>query len=422
MEEAKARYRWVIETLVYSGSIVMAMVWLSVAPMMIELTEDLKISFTEAGFLIGVIGLVVGMIAFVSGAVAGKIGLRLTTCLGLTIMAIGGIITGILPNYNVVLIGRILFAVGAGLFFPMIGAIIMQWFVNKELLIVNSVNFSGMTVGMFIAFLITPPLMDAFGWQMTLIMYSSLCAIIAILSWLYLKERTYMRSLEDMAQQPVKKGKDFFHMLRMKETWLLAFCFFAPMTSGLAIATFLPAHWVKETGMTMAVASRWVSIMYLAGIPAAIVGGIWSAQAGLRKPFLVYDGILLGIGCLGAVLFSGSISILCLILAGMGMSFYTGTFFTIPMEIEGMTPQAVGLLLGIITFIGNMGGFITPLIVGTIEQMTGSLKGGLLLFGVIGFLMAILPLFIQETGPKAKRTIAHSRRLMNEVSINSDNT
>jgi hypothetical protein len=82
--------------------------------------------------------------------------------------------------------------------------------------------------------------------------------------------------------------------------------------------------------------------MYLAGIPAAIVGGIWSARAGLRKPFLIYDGIFLGVGCLGAVLFSGSISIFCLIFAGIGMLFYTGTFFTIPMEIKGMTPKAVG--------------------------------------------------------------------------------
>jgi nitrate/nitrite transporter NarK len=60
-------------------------------------------------------------------------------------------------------------------------------------------------------------------------------------------------------------------------------------------------------------------------------------------------------------------------------------------------------MLGIITSVGNMGGFITPLIVGTIEKKTGSLKGGLLFFGVIGFLLAILPFFLQETGPKARR-------------------
>ena len=85
--------------------------------------------------------------AFISGSIAGRIGLKITTCTGITVMAIGCIISGLTSEYMVMMSGRIIFAVGAGLFFPMLGAIIMQWFYGNELLIVNSINFSGSAVG-----------------------------------------------------------------------------------------------------------------------------------------------------------------------------------------------------------------------------------------------------------------------------------
>ena len=46
---------------------------------------------------------------------------------------------------------------------------------------------------------------------------------------------------------------------------------------------------------------------------------------------------------------------------------------------------------------------LPPLVAGWIESETGSLKEGLLFFGVFGLLMAILPQFLDETGPSARK-------------------
>ena len=289
----------------------------------------------------------------------------------------------------------------------MLGAIIMHWFSGKELLVVNSVNFSGMTAGIAIALLITTPIIESLGWRATLILYGAFCGLIAILSWPLLKERdtavpSVAQDTSQVTRPAEKREMTASDVLKMKETWLLSFIFVAPVVSSFALATFLPAYCAKERGMTMAVACSWTSITYFVGVPAAIIGGIWSSQSGLRRPFLIGDGIILGIGCLGTVLSTGSLFVLSLVLAGIGFLFYTGTFFTIPMEIDGITPKAAGLMIGIITFIGFEAGFFTPVIIGWIEKMTGSLKNGLLLFSLISFLMAILPVFLKETGPKAK--------------------
>ena len=411
MEEVKVGYRWVIEVMVYLGSLALGMVWFSIGPMLLILTKELHITLTQAGLLSGIIALVLGIFALISGTISGRIGLKLTACLGITVMALGALISGILPNYTLILTGRFLFAVGAGLFFPMLGAVIMQWFSGRELVIVNSINFSGMTAGIAVGLLITTPLIEMLRWRPTLIFYGAICAVFAILYWPLLKERGATESNNDEvhheSQRPRLKEKNemsLYDVLKMKETWLLGFAFIAPVAASVALGTFLPAYYVKEKGMTMALASSWTSIIYFIGVPAAIIGGIWAAKAGLRRPFLIYDGIILGVGCLGAVLLSGPILLVFLALAGIGLLFYTGIFFSIPMELPGMNPRLAGFMIGILSFIGFEGGFGTPVIIGAIERMTGSLKGGLLLFSLTSFLMAILPIFIRETGPKARKT------------------
>ena len=404
MQEEKQSYRWIIAPIIYSGAIMMALIWNSIGPMMLTIIEELQISFTKAGLLSGVVAFVLGIFAFVSGSIAGRIGLKVTTCTGITVMAIGCIISGLTSEYMVMMSGRIIFAIGAGLFFPMLGAIIMQWFYGNELLIVNSINFSGSAVGAAVGLAITVSIMTTFGWRPTLIIYGSVCGVIAILSWIFLKDRQPDQViLEEKSLSETTYEMTATEVFKLKETWLLSFAFAAPVSVSVVLPTFLPAYYVQMRGMSMAVASYWVSVVFLIGIPAAILGGIMGVKAGLRKPFLIFNGLMLGVGVLGAVLFSGTISILFLIFAGIGLLFYTGIFFTIPMELKGMTPKTTGFMIGIITCIGMQCGFIAPIIVGWIEAITGSLKGGLLFYGFFGFLMAILPIFIEETGPNAKK-------------------
>jgi nitrate/nitrite transporter NarK len=66
-------------------------------------------------------------------------------------------------------------------------------------------------------------------------------------------------------------------------------------------------------------------------------------------------------------------------------------------------------MIGIITFVGMQCGFIAPLVVGWIESQTGSLKEGILFFGVFGLLMAVLPIFLDETG-QAQDSLSPSER------------
>ena len=405
------RYKYIIEFVVYAGSVSMAIIFNAMGPMLPTLMEEFKITFTQAGLLSSIVPCILGVFALISGGVVGKLGLKVTSCLGLTVMSIGCILSGLADTYTEMLISRVVSAIGAGLFFPMMGAIIMQWFKDSELVVVNSINFSGSAVGGALVLVIAPTSVAALGWSNTLIGFGVGSGLIASLSWFLLKEPNL--GVESKNQNTeTGKGLNAAGIFRMKETWLLAFAFAAPVAVSVVIPTFLPSYFIQTQNMTMEVASNWVSTVFLIGIPAAIAGGLLGAKAGVRKPFLIASGLMLGIGVFATVLLTGISAIIGLILIGIGLLFYTGILFTIPMEIPNMTPETAGLMIGIITFVGMQCGFIAPLVVGWIESQTGSLKEGILFFGVFGLLMAVLPIFLDETG-QAQDSLSQSGRNMN---------
>ena len=405
------RYKYITEFVVYAGSVSMAIIFNAMGPMLPTLMEEFKITFTQAGLLSSIVPCILGVFALISGGVVGKLGLKVTSCLGLTVMSIGCILSGLADTYTEMLISRVVSAIGAGLFFPMMGAIIMQWFKDSELVVVNSINFSGSAVGGALVLVIAPTSVAALGWSNTLIGFGVGSGVIASLAWFLLKEPNL--GVESKNQNTeTGKGLNAAGIFRMKETWLLAFAFAAPVAVSVVIPTFLPSYFIQTQNMTMEVASNWVSTVFLIGIPAAIAGGLLGAKAGVRKPFLIASGLMLGIGVFATVLLTGISAIIGLILIGIGLLFYTGILFTIPMEIPNMTPETAGLMIGIITFVGMQCGFIAPLVVGWIESQTGSLKEGILFFGVFGLLMAVLPIFLDETG-QAQDSLSPSERNIN---------
>ena len=405
------RYKYITEFVVYAGSVSMAIIFNAMGPMLPTLMEEFKITFTQAGLLSSIVPCILGVFALISGGVVGKLGLKVTSCLGLTVMSIGCILSCLADTYTEMLISRVVSAIGAGLFFPMMGAIIMQWFKDSELVVVNSINFSGSAVGGALVLVIAPASVAALGWSNTLIGFGVGSGLIASLSWFLLKEPNL--GVESKNQNTeTGKGLNAAGIFRMKETWLLAFAFAAPVAVSVVIPTFLPSYFIQTQNMTMEVASNWVSTVFLIGIPAAIAGGLLGAKAGVRKPFLIASGLMLGIGVFATVLLTGISAIIGLILIGIGLLFYTGILFTIPMEIPNMTPETAGLMIGIITFVGMQCGFIAPLVVGWIESQTGSLKEGILFFGVFGLLMAVLPIFLDETG-QAQDSLSQSGRNIN---------
>jgi len=401
MRSSKNNKRWVIAAILYLSAVTMSLIWTSLGPMMMEIIAQFDISLAKAGLLSGVVACILGIFASISGLLSTKLGIKNTACTGIIIMAVGCLLSGMASEYDGVLLGRIIFSVGAGFFFPMLGAMIMQWFEGDELVMINSINLSGTAVGSTIGLAITVPIMHALGWQNTLVTYGIICGAVALLATLLLTENKG-DNVNDGGNDTRLIALDIYlDVLKRKETWLLALAFAAPVSISVITHAFLPTYFVETKGVSIKIASLWTSSVYLIGIPAAIIGGILGVKAGVRKPLLIANGLMLGAGFLGSVFLDGLVFNVCLGFVGIGLLFFTGVFYTIPMELDKMTPESAGAMFGIITFIAMQFGFTAPMFVGWLELKTGSLVTGLVFYGVFGFMMAICTFFLDETGPKA---------------------
>ena len=65
----------------------------------------------------------------------------------------------------------------------------------------------------------------------------------------------------------------------------------------------------------------------------------------------------------------------CLMTAFAGFKSYMPAFWALPSMF--LTESAAAGSIGLINSIGNLGGFLGPNVLGTVEKMTGSFVGGL---------------------------------------------
>ncbi len=91
---------------------------LVISPLLEDIASDLATSLERAGLSVSVYGLAVATVAPGAGLVADRIGRRATILLGLAIFAAAGVLCAIAPTLAVLIGGRALCGVGAGLFLP----------------------------------------------------------------------------------------------------------------------------------------------------------------------------------------------------------------------------------------------------------------------------------------------------------------
>jgi len=363
--------------------------------------QEYGVSRGTVSWSVSMVAIVMAAFAIPAGVVAAKIGIKRVFAIGAFLLA-AGVLTPVCSNFALFLMTRFLFAVGTAMTFPIAGGIVTQWFSTKELPLVNGLNMSATSVGNAIALFATVPIVAALSWRAPLTIYGAI-AFVSALAWLILgKERPKATKPGPQVTQhpPMTVGS----ALKQRTTLLLAFSMAGPFCLFMAISSWLPAYYNEVFNMPLARASSITAIFTLFGIPACILGGILPMRFGLRKPFLLIPGILIGFAGLGTFMVNNQVVIFTSVaIFGVCIWIHMPSIFTIAMEMPNATPQTVAVVLAVALAVGNIGGFLGPLIVGYLTDLTGSYLPGLVLCCVFSWSLFIGGRLLPETGPKAKR-------------------
>jgi ACS family tartrate transporter-like MFS transporter len=248
-----------------------------------------------------------------------------------------------------------------------------------------------------------PALLGMHGWQWMYVFWGVPAIVLGFVvlyalpdrprdaRWLSEEERLALENeLErDHAARAPKRRMTLPESIRHPEVLLLALAYFCSTTGTYGIEFFLPS-----------ILERWYSlkldaITWLVILPPflALFGQLfngWHSDLTRERRWHAVIPISLGAIALGlAPLTHGhlDLTIACFILAFTGLKSYQPAFWSLPTLF--LTETAAAASIGFINSIGNLGGFLGPYVVGTIEKWTGSFAGGICFIAAIMTVSAI---------------------------------
>lgn len=410
-DEAPSPHRFVIEAILFLTYAAFGLSWIALTPLADEVMKELKVGTTQFAMLATMVSVAKVVAPLATGFLAVRIGLKKTILLGSALIACA-MVAPFAPNFELFLVSRFVFGLGGAIVVTLLGPMTMQWFPTSERPIVTAFNNVAVNTGISITLLTTVPLAGALGWRKALMVYAGI-SILLFLAWALLGRDKpeaaapgVAPAAEAASPAPVAEAAPavgYGDVWRMPETWWIALSFAGPLALYLAFNTFLPKHFMEAYGMTKAAASNYTAIFNLVGIPTAIAAGVLTKQLGLRRPFIIGAGVLMGLSSLGLIYLS-SPALITISAVGLGVAMFTyvAPLFTIPMELKGTSPAHVSLMMGTVFSFAYLVSSFSPMLVGYLHDTMHSYVPGFLVWALFSWVLALGGVMLPETGPKAK--------------------
>lgn len=394
-------YRFVIETLLFLTYAVFGLSWIAITPLVGELQAEFNITSAQLGMLNTLVSAAKVVAPLLTGLLAVRIGLKKTILLGSLCICFAAI-APFANDFNLFLASRFVFGIGGAIVVTLLGPMVMQWFPKGEMPIVNAFNNVAVNTGISITLFTTVPLAAALGWRNALLVYA-LMSVALMLAWAVLgRDQVAEPAGAPGAAAPATVR--YADVWRMKETWIIALAFAGPLALYLAFNTWLPKYYMEAFGMTKAAAAQFTGLFNLVGIPSAIIAGILTKQLGLRRPFIIGAGVVMGFAAFGMFLSANPLVItVAAVFLGMAMFTYVSPLFTTPMELKGMTPQHVSLMMGTVFSVAYLLSSLSPVVVGLMRDATGQFVPAFAIWATFSWVLALGGFLLPETGPRGQR-------------------
>ena len=240
-----------------------------------------------------------------------------------------------------------------------------------------------------------PELWGLEGWQLVYIAWGIPAVVLGVVvffaltdyprqaQWLSEEEREALQAEIDREQHRVAaKRLTLIDALRQPKVLLLSLAYFLVVTGNYGIEFFLPSILERWYGLKLGTLTWLVMLPPTLALLGQLACG-WSSDRTRERLWHTVVPMVCGAIGLGAAVWSrGSLplTVACFMVAAAGLKSYLPAFWTLPSIF--LTGSAAAGSIGLINSIGNLGGFLGPFIVGSVESITGSFESGLLFLGV----------------------------------------
>jgi ACS family tartrate transporter-like MFS transporter len=229
--------------------------------------------------------------------------------------------------------------------------------------------------------------------------------------WLPSDERDWVAAQLDQEKETKQKARAFtvLEALRHRDVILLTLCYFFALTGNYGLAFWLPTIFKRLSGQSDLKVTLLASLPFLAGFLVQQVNGWHSDRTGERRWHAAAPLLLSGFALVLTVFYGSDpwLSVAFFTLVGAFYFAYHPAFWALPSMFLGESAAAASI--GLINSVGNLGGFVGPILMGYLVTRTRSFSVGLLFLAgslcVSGTLMLAVGAGRRRTVPEISATL-----------------
>lgn len=215
--------------------------------------------------------------------------------------------------------------------------------------------------------------------------------------WLPADQREWItrQLLEEKQAKQRTRSFRVWEALRHRDVVLLTLCYFFALTGGYGVSFWLPTILKRLSGQSDLRVTLLAGLPYAAGFLTQQLNGWHSDRTRERRWHAAIPIFFCGLALLLAVVSRSNVplSVAMFSLVGAGYFAFHPGFWPIPTQF--LSESAAAASIGLINSVGNLGGFVGPLMMGYLITRTRSFTAGLLYLVGSLFLSSILMLAVR---------------------------
>jgi sugar phosphate permease len=296
---------------------------------------------------------------------------------------------------------RFLLGVAEGGMYPATLVLISHWFPRKERARANSLFSIAIPISLIVSAPLSGWLLDRWNWRVMLAVEGAfpllwvLAWILCIYDyprqapWISAEERDHLETeyRRDVAAREPADHEYFLRALFAPQVLLLTTIKLLMLSGQLGYLFWLPSAIEKAKTTSHFITSLLYMIPFVVGAVSLVLISQSSDKKNERRGHVAFAMAIGGLALFGGVLTNEvspifSYALVCL--AAVGAFAPLGPFWAIPTEV--FSRKMAGSVVGFINGIGNLGGFLGPVLVGYLNKRTGNFTSG---FAMLGAFMLI---------------------------------
>ncbi len=374
----------------------------------LQMIGDLKFSDTVYGLGAGIFFLGYFLFEIPSNIVLHRVGARVWICRVLVTWGLVSAGTALVRTSGEFYAVRFLLGVAEAGFFPGMILYLTYWFPSHRRGKMVAVLLAGSAVSGIVGGPISGYILHYFagslhlaGWQWLFILEAAPAVILGVVILFCLEDRvanaTWLAPAEKAAvaaeineEAAMKTHHTILSVFASPRVWLMGIIFFGIEMGSYAIGFWQPTI-IRQTGVKDAFNIGLLTMVpYSLALISMILLGRHADKTRERRWHVVVPSVVAALGFALSTQAGSStmIAMIGLTMAVVGVVSAIPMFWALPTSFLGGAAAAVGIAL--VNCTGNLGGFLSPAIIGFLKDYTGSLNSGLFLVSGCMLASAIL--------------------------------